>query len=265
MFPLFHISPFVEVHTFWILLVIAWVVFFWLLHKYSTEHGLSKNIFGDIPSYTLSIFFWSRIFYMLIDWRNEKYLFINLVEGGGILDFLHGFFITENYSLSLAWGIIGFFMVFVWKIYRERVNIDKSIDILARSFFWAAIIGYTGALLGWQIYGTPFDSAFSTLYTNKNSIVPVWSARFPLPILYIIFSLGGALLIEKARKTLTIPNGFLGYIAFWFYGITLFLLEFGSGSADMFESYPPYIGINQIIGLVFIILSALWVLKSTKF
>jgi hypothetical protein len=202
---------------------------------------------------------------MLIDWRNEKYLFINLVDGGGILDFLYGFFITPNYSLSLAWGIVGFLLVFGWKVYRENMNIDRSIDVLARSFFWAAIIGYTGALLGWQIYGVPFDSAFSTLYTNKNSIVPIGSARFPLPILYIIFSLGGGLLIEKVRKTFKFPDGFIGYIAFGFYGSTLFLLEFGSGSADMFESYPPYIGLNQIIGLVFIALSLIWILRNTRF
>ena len=265
MFPLFHIWPLVEVHMFWLLIIASWIVFFWLLHKYSTEHGLSRNIFWDIVFYTLSIFFWSRIFYILTDWRNEKYLFINLVEGNWFLDFLHGFFITENYNLSLAWGIIGFLVVFFWKIYKARVNMEKSIDVLVRSFFWAAILGYIGALLGGQIYGVPYDSIFSTLYTNKNSIVPIGSARFPLPILYIVFSLIGWLLIEKLRKTLSVPDGFIGYVGIWFYGLMLFLFEFWSGSGDMFQSYPPYIGINQTIGLIFIGFSTLWIIKNMKF
>lgn len=202
---------------------------------------------------------------MLIDWRNEKYLFINLIEWGGILDFLHGFFITENYSLSLAWWIIWFLWVFAWKIYREHVHLGKSIDVLIRAFFWASILWYTWALLWWQMYWVGWDSIFSILYTNKNSIVPIGSARFPLPILYIIFSLVGALIIEKIRKTISAPDGFIGYIGFWFYGITLFLLEFWSGSADMFESYPPYIWLNQIIGLIFVVFSLIWILKNTKF
>lgn len=265
MFPLFHITPFVEIHLFWIFLVCAWIVFFWLLHKYSTEHALWKNIFWDIVAYTLSIFLWGRLFYILIDWRNEKYLFVNLVEGWWVLDFLYNFFITENYDISLAWWILWFLIVFFWRVYKTRVNIKKSIDILARSFFWAAIIGYTGALLGGQIYGVVFDSLFSLLYTDKNSIVPVGSARFPLPIMYIVFSLIGALLIEKLRKDIVLPDGFIGYVGIWFYGICLFLFEFLSGSADMFESYPPYLGINQIIWFWFIIFSLVWILKNTKF
>ncbi|MFZ2255715.1 MAG: hypothetical protein WAW30_03665 [Patescibacteria group bacterium] len=44
---------------------------------------------------------------------------------------------------------------------------------MVRAFFWAGIIAYTGTLLGGQIYGVTYDSFFSLLYTNKNSIVPV--------------------------------------------------------------------------------------------
>ena len=140
MFPLFHITPFIEVHVFGILLVISWIVFFALLHKYALEHALSKNIFRNIVTYTLSMFFWGRMFYIFSDWRNEKYIFINLFEGNGIVRFIHDFFITENYNLTLAGGIFGFLIIFIWNLYNERVNYERSIDIIARSFFWAAII-----------------------------------------------------------------------------------------------------------------------------
>lgn len=80
MFPQLHIASFIDIHFFGVMLVSAWIVFFWLLHKYSAEHGLARNIYKNISLYTLSIFFWSRIFYILTDWRNEKYIFINLVE-----------------------------------------------------------------------------------------------------------------------------------------------------------------------------------------
>lgn len=264
MFPLFHLGPYIEVHTFWILLVVSWIVFFALLHKYAVEHALRENIFRDITLYTLSMFFWSRIFYIFTDWRNEKFLFINLVEWSGILDFLHGFFITENYNISLAGGIFWFLLVFIWKLYKTKISYTRSIDVLVRAFFWAAIIGFTGALLGGQIYGAPFDSFVSLLYTNKNSFVPVGSARFPLPIVYILVSLWWALLIEKIRKSYTLPDGFLWYIGFGFFGIMLFLWEFTSGIADMFESYPPYLWINQLVGLVFVAFSLVWIIRNTK-
>lgn len=264
MFPLFHITSFIEVHFFWLCLVVAWMVFFWLLHKYSSEHGISRNIFKNISLYTLSIFFWSRVFYIFSDWRNEKYIFINLVEWSGILSFLKWFFITPNYSLSLAGGIFGFLIVFIWYIYMKRANYEKNIDVLARSFFWAAIIGYLGALLGGQIYGIPFDSPFSLLYTDKNSIVPIGSARFPLPIIYILSALAGGLIIEKLRKSIALPNGFLWYVGFGFYGVIIFLFEFTSGAADMFESYFPYLAINQTFAVIFIGFSLLWIMKNIK-
>jgi len=80
MYPLFYITPAIEVHFFGILLVIAWGVFFLLLSRYSTEQGIIKNIYQDIVPYTLSMFIWGRVVYMLTDWRNEKYIIINFLE-----------------------------------------------------------------------------------------------------------------------------------------------------------------------------------------
>jgi hypothetical protein len=200
----------------------------------------------------------------LTDWRNEKYLFIDLIEGSGFIEFLKGFLITDNYNLSFSGGIFWFLSIFIWQLYRKRANMVRNIDVLVQAFFYAGIIGYLGTLLGGQIYGAYFDSFFSLLYTDKNSIVPVGSARFPLPIMYILVCLSSILLIGKMRKTLTVPDGFIGYIGFGIFGIALFLLEFLSGSADMFASYPPYIGINQIFGLIFALFGLVWILRSTK-
>lgn len=86
-----------------------------------------------------------------------------------------------------------------------------------RAFFYAGIIGYLGTLLGGQIYGVYFDSFFSLLYTDKNSIVPVGSARFPLPIIYMLICIGGAFLLEKIRTTVTVPDGFIGYVGAGFF------------------------------------------------
>jgi hypothetical protein len=83
-------------------MIFAWGVFFGLLHKYSGENGIAKPVIADVVSFTLGIFFFSRIAYIFTEWRNEKYIFIDLVEDRGILHFLSQFFITDNYNLSLA-------------------------------------------------------------------------------------------------------------------------------------------------------------------
>ena len=58
----------------------AWAVFFWLLHRFSLENGITKNVFSDVVSFTLAIFFFSRVVYIFTEWRNEKYIFIDLIE-----------------------------------------------------------------------------------------------------------------------------------------------------------------------------------------
>jgi hypothetical protein len=265
MFPLFHIWQFIEVHVFGLFLVASWIVFFWLLHKNSLEHGLSRNIFWNIALYTTSILFWGRLAYIFTDWRNEKYIFIDLIEGGWIFDFLQRFLISENYNFSLAGCIFGFLLIFLWNVYRNKnINFHKGIDVIVRSFFWVGILGYIGALLWGQVYWVYFDSFFSILYTNKNSIVPIWSARFPLPIVYIVACLIGWLLVEKIRKTITVPDGFIGYVGIWFFWLFLFLWEFMSGSSDMFSSFRPYLSLNQLLSLVFISFSLVWIIKNTK-
>jgi hypothetical protein len=88
--------------------VIAWAVFFGLLHIYATRGGFTRHIFSDIISFTLSIFFMSRLTYIFADWRTEGWLIKDLFQNGDIFGFLRQFFITDNYSLSFAGGVIGF-------------------------------------------------------------------------------------------------------------------------------------------------------------
>lgn len=112
------------------------------------RRGLSKHIFSSIIDFTLSIFFFSRLFYIFADWRTEKFIFIDLFEKGNIFIFLKEFFITDNYSLSFAGGVIGFFIIFIWKTWRNPKDHPKYWDSIMPAFLIAASIGYIGTLLG---------------------------------------------------------------------------------------------------------------------
>jgi prolipoprotein diacylglyceryltransferase len=257
MYPLISLGNYFDIYTFGLCLIIAWALFFGLLHRFSTEQGMTKHVFTDVILFTLAIFFFARIAYIFTEWRNEKYIFVDLVEGTGILNFLREFFITEDYHLSLAGGIFGFFVILFWKIRRSPKVIEKYLNVIVMAFLMSAPIGYFGALLGGQIYGIPFDSLFSLSYTNKESIVPGGMPRFPLPILYIIATVGIVFFLRKITKEQSYPPGFVGYVGMGLYGGILFLLEFLNSSGDMFSSFPPYLSLLQLTGCLFMLVSIL--------
>ncbi len=121
-------------------MILAWAVFFMLLHYFSVRRGLPKHIFDSIIDFTLIIFFFGRIFYILSDWRTEKFLFIDLFENGNIFAFLKQFFITDNYGLSFAGGVIGFLIVFFWKTRDKAKYRPKYWDSIIPAFLVAAAI-----------------------------------------------------------------------------------------------------------------------------
>lgn len=264
MYPLVSIGGIIDIYTFGLCMIIAWCVFFWLLHKYAAEAGMTKHIFSDIVGITLSIFFFSRIIYIFTEWRNEKYLFVDFTEWMGVFHFLKQFFITEDYHLSLAGWIIGWLIIILWKAKKEGKNLEQLIDSIVMAFLISAPIAYFGALLGGQIYGIPFDSFFSISYTDKNSIVPWDIPRFPLPVFYILACVGIVLFLRKLQSRVAHPIGFIGYVGLGIYSSILFLGEFLGASEDMFSSFRPYITLNQIVAVVGIIFSCIWILNRIR-
>ncbi len=245
-------------------MVIAWWVFFSLLHYFCIRRGIPNHIFASIIDFTLSIFFFSRIFYILSDWRTEKFIFIDLFEKADILLFLKQFFITDNYSLSFAGGIIGFFVIFIWKTIKNSKDRPKYLDSIIPAFLIAWSIGYIGTLLGWQIYGIVMDNIFSITYTGTDSIVPFQNPTFPLPIVYSMLCLSIVYFLYRIETKIHVPVGFVWYIWLGIFSIFIFLWEFLNGSSDLFSSLL-YLNITQIIALILVsygLIWLIWIIKS---
>ena len=263
MYPLINISDSLQIYTFWLCMVIAWLLFFGILHHLVAEKWIQKHPFGNIVIFTLSSFFFARIIYILSEWRNEKFIFVNVVEWWGFLHFLREFFITDTYKLSLAGAIVGFLLVFFILTKRDKNPIEKYMDALVPAFLIMAGIGYFGALLGGQIYGIPFNSVFSIHYTDKNSIVPFQNELFPLPILYSITCMVIYLYLKRLEKTQHPPHGTIGFLGMGIFGVMLFLWEFLNGSTDMLSSVF-FISFNQALGFIFILWAFVWMMKIIR-
>ena len=132
------------------------------------------------------------------------------------------FFITDNYSLSFAGGVVGFFIVFLYKTWDKERERPKYWDSIIPAFLIAASIGYIGALLGGQIYGIVFDTWFSVHYTSPDSIVPFQNPTFPLPILYSLFALLTAYFLYRIEHQIDLPEGLIGYMGMGIFSIVLF-------------------------------------------
>ncbi len=245
MFPSIDLFGIVSIHTFGLCMSIAMLLFFTGLYYHTSRSGMNRNIFKELLSYTIAIFFFGRLFYIITEWVNLKFMFQDV----STWEFIKNFFLMQNYNLSLMGGGIGFFLVFWWKshIYGlHRVHIHKYLDIIVLSFMTASIIGYVGSLLGGQIYGTPTSLPIGIIYTHPD--VPYTQPVFPLPVFYaIIMTLASVILFQLHHKYKV--DGFAGYVGMIIFGGMLFLGEFMNGSEDIFKSII-FINLNQIGAII---------------
>ena len=250
----------ITIYTFGTLMACAWFLFFILLHRFSWKKGLTKPIFSSIVSFTISIIFFARIFYIFSEWVEEKFILIDLSHGH-ILDFLRNFFTPQDYHFSLFGAVFGFLVVFLILTYHHKKDRLKYIDVITYAFLWSATLGYFAALLWGQVHGVTFHSPFSILYTHKNSIVDVRAPLFPLAILYMMISAGTLLLVDRLSRRMHFPDGYLGYLGVGVFSGCLFLWEFLSGTRkDMF--YDVFsIGLTQIGALIGVMVAILGIVR----
>ena len=242
-------------------MAITWLLFFVLLHRFALQRGIIKPIFSDIIGFTLSIFFFSRLFHILTDWLDEKFILVELVNGN-ILEFLRLFFIPQDYLFSLFWAIFGFSLVFLIKTHSIKKDRPQYIDALVFAFLFASLLGYFWALLGGQVYGIPIDSPLSITYTHQDSIVKDRAPLFPLAFLYMVFSLAIIMVLRQfSSHNKSIPNGFIGSIGIGMISLMVLLGEFLSGARKdiLYDIFS--LSLNQIWALIGLTFAILWILR----
>ncbi|NCP76661.1 hypothetical protein GW819_00985 [Candidatus Gracilibacteria bacterium] len=230
----------ITIYTFGLALSISFILFFFMLHKLSEKFGINANFFlGNIFWFFLSMFFFSRFFYIIAEWRDFQFLWSQ-----GILKFLF----MSDYNFSLMGGVLGFAVVLVLQLKRFKISTRKYIDAIVLAFFFASIIGFIGAFFGGQIYGRPTDSFMGIAATNDMSNTPYTSPMFPLALLYSFVSFFLFFCLYLVRKFTKI-EGLVGYIGILLFSIILFSAEFYSGGTDIFQAYV-FFDLNQIGSIV---------------
>ncbi|MDD3646360.1 MAG: prolipoprotein diacylglyceryl transferase [Candidatus Gracilibacteria bacterium] len=212
-----------------------------MLKRLSTRYSYDTSIFtNNILWYFLSVFFFSRLFYVISKWNDLKYI-NNPME----------FFIMSDYNFSLFGAIFGFFLVLYINVRLRKEKFDKYIDGLVLSFLFIAYIGFIGAFLGGQVYGNETNFGIEILYTHPFTPIPYQSPIFPLPIVYSIvtFILFSVLYIISMFIKI---RGFVGYMGLLVFGVLTLILEFFTGKFDVFKVMFD-INMTQILSLFLII------------
>jgi phosphatidylglycerol:prolipoprotein diacylglycerol transferase len=226
----------ITIYTFGLALSISFILFFFMLYKLSEKFGINANFFlGNVLWFFLSMFIFSRFFYIIAEWRDFQFLW-----NQGILKFL----LMSDYNFSLMGGILGFMIVLLFQLKKFKISARKYIDAIVLAFLFASIVGFIGAFFGGQIYGRPTDSFMGIAATNDNSNTPYTSPMFPLALLYSSVSFILFFCLYLVRKFTKI-EGLVGYIGVLLFSIILFSAEFYTGGTDIFKAYV-FFDLNQI-------------------
>lgn len=231
MFPFFEIWDF-RIFTFWLSISLSFFMFIFMLKKLSSRLSFWFDIFKkNVLWYFVWVFFFSRLFYVIAQWDNLKYI-----------DSFFQFFIMNDYNFSFVGMIVWFFIVFFITSKIEKKSLDNYIDAISISFFFALIIGYIWATLWGEVYGKETQIGIEILYTHAYSPVPYQVAIFPLPIIYAILSFW--LFCASYIGSMYIhTKSIIGYGSFMILACFLLIFEFFSGKEDVISQN---IGINMV-------------------
>jgi len=241
MFPIFEPFSWIVIYSFWLTLTICFFMFIWMLKKLCIRYWSNFDFFSkNIVWYFISVFIFSRVFYVISRWSDMKYI-----------DNPFDFFISSDYNFSLIWAIIWFFIVFLINLKKEKKKIVKFIDPLILSFLFILFIWYIWAFLWWQVYWRETYFWIEILYNNAFSPVPFQVPIFPLPIIYSIlfFILFSCLYIISMFVKI---RGLIWYLWIIIFSSILLIFEFFSWKYDIFKNII-WINMVQLFAILFII------------
>lgn len=242
MYPFFELFSGVFIYTFGITLAICFFVFLWNLQRLAKRFGYSVSFFSDnILWYFISIFTFSRLFYVVGKWNDMKFI-KNPYE----------FFIMSEFNFSLFGAIFGFGVVLYILTRIERTNISRYIDGAVIAFLFTLCIGYIWSFFGWQVYGRETSIGIEILYSNAFTPVPYQVPVFPLPIVYtlVTFAIFSGMYILSLFIHI---RWYIGYIGLILFSAMILIFEFFSGKQDI-------LSVHSVFNLpqVFALLLAIW-------
>ncbi len=242
MYPFFELFSWFYIYSFWLSLTICFFLFLWMLKRLCHRFWINDSFFFNrILWYFIAVFIFSRLFYVIANWNNLKY----------IKDPLE-FFLMNDYNFSLLWAFFWYFWVLYVSVILHNLRSWKYMDVSILSFLFASVLWYIWAFLWWQVYGKETNFWIEVLYTNAFSPVPYEVPVFPLAIVYaLIFFVLFSVLYMLAMFINV--RGIIWYVWVILIWAVFLVLEIFSWKYDFFKT-ELWINFNQIWAIFMIIL-----------
>ncbi len=252
MYPFFEIFNWFYIYTFWLSLTICFFLFVWMLKRLSHRFWINESFFFNrILWYFLSVFFFSRIFYIIANWSNLKYIKDPI-----------DFFFMNDYNFSLIWAFVWFFLVLFISIIMHNLRSWKYMDVSILSFLFAWVVWYIWAFFWGQVYWKETSFWIEILYSNPFSPIPYEVPIFPLAIVYaIVFFILFSVLYMLAMFISV--RGIIWYIWITLIWAVFIILESFSWKIDFFKTLI-WINFNQLWWIWLIIFGIYWLYRIYK-
>lgn len=252
MYPFFELFSWLYIYSFWLSLTIWFFLFLWMLKRLCHRFWINDTFFFNrILWYFLSVFLFSRLFYVIANWSNFKF----------IKDPLE-FFLMSDYNFSLIWAFFGYFLVLYISIILHNLRSWKYVDVSVLSFLFASVIWYIWAFLWWQVYWKETSIWIEILYTNPFSPVPYEVPVFPLAIVYaLVFFVLFSVLYMLAMFVSV--RWIIWYIWIILIATVLLILEVFSWKYDFFKN-EIWISLTQIWAICMIFIGIYGLLRIYK-
>lgn len=252
MYPFFEIFPGFFIYTFWLTLTICFFLFLWMLKKLSHKFGINDTFFFNrILWYFLSVFIFSRLFYVISRWNDFKF----------IKDPLE-FFLMNDYNFSLIWAFFWYFLVLFISIIMHWLRSWKYMDVSILSFLFASVLWYIWAFFWWQVYWKETSFWIEILYTNSFSPIPYEVPIFPLALVYafVFFILFSALYMFAIFISV---RGIIWYVWIILIACSMLILESFSWKYDFFKT-AIWLNFSQIWAIFLIWFWFFWLYRIYK-
>jgi len=244
-----NVGP-LTLHTYGLLLAIAFLVGLWVASRQARRAGLDANRVGDLAIYVLLAgLVGAKLMLVLVE--RDYYLdrpgeLLNIFQSGGV--FYGGLLL----AFVVAWWYTRHYQLPGWRV----------ADVLAPGVVIGQAIGRLGCLAAGCCYGKPADVpwavVFRDVYAARNVGTPLDTPLHPTQLYESLACLliFGALLWLAPRKRFD-GQVALAYVAL--YSAARFVIEFFRGDAARGSIMDGLVSTSQIVALVLILgVAALW-------
>lgn len=222
-----------EVHTFGLMMALAWLAASVYMDIYFRRRGMSREALSDLIFWALAgSLIGARILYLVVEYPSWTADVFGAVFSRSGFVFYGGFF--------------GGVVAGIWAVKKHSLPVLDVADLVAPALALGLCVGRIGCFLAGDDYGKPSGVPWAVTFTHPDSLAPL---GVPLHPTQLYLSINGMFLFLILNFQLG-RRRFAGQIASLFlilYSCTRFFLEFFRG--DPRGMYGPF-STSQWIGLL---------------